>query len=105
LAKDWDKLLISLDHGSANIFLPDNYLDFGAEVIYQGVNHTFTIGHDVWTLGDLEVLFDKNCKSSIESNRSIRSAEVKALGIAASCLFPDRIPFFLECQEAPTAGA
>jgi hypothetical protein len=98
LAEDWDRLLISLDHKSTNIFLPDNYLDFGAEVIYEGVNYTFTIGHDVWTLGDLVTLFDKNCRSSIQDNESIRSAEVKALGVCAACLFPDRIPIFLECS-------
>lgn len=96
---DWDKRLILLDHKSTNIFLPDNYLDFGAEVIYQGVNYTFTIGHDVWTLADLSNLFDKNCRLSIENNETIWPPEVKALCVLASCLFPNRVPFFLESEQ------
>jgi hypothetical protein len=33
-AEHWDKRMALIDHKSTNIFLPDNYLDFGAEVIY-----------------------------------------------------------------------
>lgn len=97
LAKDWDPHLATFDHKSTNIFLPDNYLDFGSEIVYEGANHTFMIGHDVWTLEDLRNLFDKNCRASIQDNETIRPDEVKALGILASYLFPNRIPFFLEC--------
>lgn len=98
LADSLDKRLISLDHKSTNIFLPDRYLDFAAEIIHEGVNYTFTIGHDVWTLKDLREMFEKRCRVSIQDNESLRIPEVKALGVLSSSLFPNRIPFFLEYQ-------
>lgn len=95
-ADDWDRQMVHLDHNSTNIFLPDDYMDFGAEVIYEGVNYSFTIGHDVWTLADLVSFFNKNCRPSIQGNETIRTPEVRALCILASCLFPNRVPYFLE---------
>jgi hypothetical protein len=98
IAGEWDGHLIQLDHKSTNIFIPDNYLDFGAEVIYEGINHTFRIGHDVWSLEDLARMFETNCRPRIENNEIIQLPEVKVLSILASYLFPNRIPYYLEIQ-------
>ncbi len=97
-ADDWNRRMVHLDHRTTNIFLPDDYLDFGAEVIYRGRNYTFRIGHDVWTLADLVGLFEKNCGPGVRKNDTVRAPEVKALCVLSSCLFPNRIPYFLEVE-------
>jgi Caspase domain len=96
IAAEWDSRLIQLDHKTTNIFIPGSYLDFGAEVIYEGTNNTFRIGHDVWSIEDLERLFETSCRPRIEDNGLIQLPEVRVVSILASYLFPNRLPYFLE---------
>jgi Caspase domain len=96
LADDWDPKMLSLDHKTATMFLPDDYSDFGAKVIERGRNHTFRIGDIIWTIGDFMEKFEKDFKTAIVENKTILSAEMSAACLLAPNLFPDRIAYFLE---------
>lgn len=87
LADEFDESLELLDHLALNAYLPDDYRQFGADHISGGVNAMFQIGHDVWTVADLEAawpLFP-----------SPGGGGVSMISLLASLLFPDRTPWFL----------
>jgi hypothetical protein len=104
LADDWDSKMLSLDHKTAAMFLPEDYSDFGAKVIEGGRNHTFRIGEGVWTTGDFMEKFEKDCKKAIVENETILSAEMRAACLLAPHLFPDRVAYFLESSLLPSAS-
>jgi hypothetical protein len=87
LADEFDGSLILLDHLSINAYLPEAYLDFGAERIEAGVNATFQIGHTVWTIEDIE-------KAWPEFAQPGSLAEGLA-AMLSSLIFNDRVPWFL----------
>jgi hypothetical protein len=87
LADEFDVALQSLDHLALNAYLPDNFCDFGAEQIAGGINAVFHIGHDIWTIEDIERAWPKRPSPD-------RPGVVMA-ALLASLLFPDRSPWFL----------
>lgn len=82
----FDPWLIQLDGVDLNAFLPVDYRDFAAETIRDGVNAGFRIGHDVFTVGELEAAW--------QPARDVTGAERTAAMLAALIL-PDRTPWFL----------
>ena len=103
MASEWNPELRSLDGKFASIYLPDDYAQFGLEVIPNGNNYTYQIGHGVWTLEEAANDFDSRCRPNIEQNQTIELGETRALCVLSSYLFPDRIAYFLEsinCREA-----
>jgi len=87
LAEEFDTSLEALDHLALNAYLPDDFLNFGAEQIMGGVNAVFQIGHDVWSVGDIEAAWP--------NRPSPESPGVAMAALLASLLFPDRTPWFL----------
>lgn len=82
-----DPHLAELDYVSINAFLPDRFDRFADERIEGGVNATFMIGRDIWTVGDLM----KDWPHSASPRGGI-----EPLGaFLASLLLPDRTPWFL----------
>jgi hypothetical protein len=96
LAPEWNPQLRLLDGKFAHIYLPDDYAQFGTDVIANGNNYTYQIGHGVWTLEDTVSDFDSRCRPRVEQNPTIQQGETRALCVLSSYLFPNRIAYFLE---------
>jgi hypothetical protein len=87
LAHEFDTALEALDHLALNAYLPDGFCDFGAEQIAGGINAVFHIGHDVWSVRDIERAWP--------NRPSPDRPGVAMAALLASLLFPDRTPWFL----------
>ena len=87
LSDDFDASLSLLDHLQVNAYLPADYRLFGTEHIPSGFNAMFQIGHDIWSVADLE-------RAWPEFERPANPA-IKMTSLLASLLFPDRTPWFL----------
>jgi hypothetical protein len=94
LQSNWD--LRALDHRSSGFFIPSSYLDFDRQVIEHGMNFTSRIGHGVWNVRHFEQEFARAMQTGFPSTAADLSKECVALCIAASLLFPDRLPLLLE---------
>jgi hypothetical protein len=101
LTDEFDTALEHLDHLALNAYLPDEYTDFGAKQISGGVNAVFQLGHDIWSVADLEVAWP-NFPSPGRGGMAMAS-------LLSSLLFPDRTPWFLlpvpSLIEAVPAGS
>lgn len=92
LEDEFDTSLIAIDHLSLNAYLADDYRRFGDEHISGGINAVFMIGHDFWTIAQLEAAWP---------NFPIPDQPGTAMtALLAALLFPDRSPWFL--LTAPT---
>ncbi|UZK67328.1 hypothetical protein [Sphingomonas sp. M1-B02] len=87
LSEHFDRSLAQLDHLALNAYLPETYLTFGEEHIASGVNSVFQIGHDVWSVAELEAAWPDFPAPS-------GSGQAMA-AILSSLLFSDRVPWFL----------
>lgn len=87
LTDEFDESLIQLDYLAINAYLPESYLGFGAQRIEGGVNATFQIGHEIWTVEDIE-----NAWPNFAQPGSL--AEGLAT-ILSSLIFNDRVAWFL----------
>lgn len=96
---EWDKRLRALDHSAFVIFLPASHKQFGSEVIRDGVNNVFQVGHGIWCLSDFRREFEAECTPALLSDPSWRDPLVASLAIVSSLIFPDRIPWFLEAWK------
>jgi len=101
LSEELDTALADLDHLALNAYLPDDYREFGAEMISGGRNAVFQIGHDVWSVEDIEAAWPEF--------PAPRNEGVLMTSILSSLLFPDRTPWFLlpvpSLVDARIAGA
>jgi hypothetical protein len=87
LADEFDTSLLALDHLSLNAYLPDDYRQFGDDFISGGINALFRVGHDFWTIAQLEAAWPNS--PAPEQPGTVMTA------LLASLLFPDRSPWFL----------
>jgi hypothetical protein len=87
LTDEFDAALDQLDHLALNAYLPEEYSQFGAEHIPGGRNAIFQVGHDVWSVSDLEAVWP-NFPSPEDGGPRLAA-------LLASLLFPDRSPWFL----------
>lgn len=90
-----DPYLSDLDHLSFNIFLPEDHRQFLRPVIRKGRNHTFQIGHGVWSVNDFVNRWFVSCAPQIDLDRHISSPSVKVAALCASLVLPNRSPWFL----------
>lgn len=90
-----DPFLSELDHSSLVIFIPNNHLEFSQDLINQGTNHNFQIGHGVWTIEDLVARWESACLPQLASDMGLNNSSVVIGALCASLLFPDRTPWFL----------
>jgi hypothetical protein len=93
-----NKNLIQLDHQSLVVFIPYSYKSFGEEIIHDGVNNTFKIGHGIWSVNDFKEQFQNECLPLIRTAISCNSSH-KVLSLVSSVTFPDRIPWFFEINN------
>lgn len=87
LVDEFDAALEHLDHLALNAYLPEDYREFGAEHISGGVNAVFQMGHDIWTIAELEAAWP-HFPSPGNDGAAMAS-------LLASLLFPERTPWFL----------
>lgn len=87
LTSEFDASLETLDHLALNAYLPDDYRKFGAEHISSGQNAVFNIGHDIWSVAEIEAAWPVF---------PMPGAPGTALtALLSSLIFPDRSPWFL----------
>ncbi|MDO9486897.1 MAG: caspase family protein [Sphingomonadaceae bacterium] len=87
LAGEVDTALEALDHLALNAYLPDDFRDFGANHVEGGTNAVFHIGHDIWSVADIEAAWP---------NHPAPGDPGTAMTALLTCLlFPDRSPWFL----------
>ena len=78
--------MIQLDGIDLNAFIPFKYGEFGSELIREGTNAGFKIGHDIFTVEELE-----NAWPLVP----VPTEGERAAAMLASLLFPDRTAWFL----------
>jgi hypothetical protein len=74
------------------LFVPITYADFGEPRIAKGQNHTFDIGHGIWTIGEFEQLFSA-LRAEFHSATTNVSDQQLVAAFLTSQLLPDRVPF------------
>jgi len=82
-----DYALAEIDHLSINAYLADDFTQFGTDRIPGGTNATYRIGHDIWTVEELEHDWP-DCPQP-------KSRGVALTCILAALLLPDRTPWFI----------
>lgn len=87
LSGEFDTSLSELDHLLLNAYLAADYRQFGQDYIMGGTNAVFVIGHDFWTIAELEAAWP-------DSPAPAQPA-VAMTALLASLLLPDRSPWFL----------
>jgi len=92
LHEEFDLSLSALDHLAINAYLPDEYRGFADEVISGGINVVRHIGHDIWTVDELETTWP------VVQQPSGPGQAMAA--IVASQLCSDRSPWFVVPSQA-----
>jgi hypothetical protein len=90
-----DESLELIDHQRMNLYLPKDYLGFGAPVMKEGVNRTHEVGQDVWTCDDFRKLFAADW--SRHASEAIFPSDFveQSLVTCAALAYPDRVPLSL----------
>jgi hypothetical protein len=87
LADEFDSSLASLDHLQLVACLAGDYRQFGDDHIAEVINAVFSVGHDFWSIAELEAAWP--LFPSPDQPGSAMTA------LLASLIFPDRSPWFL----------
>lgn len=92
----WNPRLQTLDGKLFGFFVPGDHKEFGMTRVPTGANALPRLGHEFFTLRELIEWFSSNVRPALSKDPSLDLAETKALGVLASYLYPDRVPYFLE---------
>ncbi|UUL83986.1 hypothetical protein [Sphingomonas qomolangmaensis] len=88
----FDPWLIQFDGTDLNAFLPAAYEEFGDDTIRGGVNAGYRIGTDIFTVSELEAVW-QSAPTPIKGEGLI--------AVFAALLLPDRTPWFLMPKQLP----
>lgn len=94
---DWNSHFRQMDRHQGSLFVCHDHRKFADKTIRSGTNEAFIIGFGVWTLDDFEEIFDTRCRAVLLKDRSLTDALTHVLSIISSLLYPDRVPYNLEC--------
>jgi hypothetical protein len=89
-----DPYMRKLDHLHFNLFVPRNHRDFGIDVIREGMNFSFQVGHEIFTVADFISAYNSRINPEIAKDTSLNSPIIRAACIIASMIFPDRVAWF-----------
>lgn len=89
LSDVFDEVLDELDHVTVNAFIADDFSRFAQATIDGGENASFMVGHDIWTIADLEMHWP-NAASIRPANPALACG-----AIMSALIFPDRVPWFV----------
>lgn len=88
LDETFDQSLWKIDGLHFSAYIPSDYLRFNSMQMEGGQNLVWSIGHDVFKIGDLSASWPPAMSNP-------KSPLVAALAVVASLLYPDRQPWFL----------
>jgi hypothetical protein len=95
-----DYALAEIDHLSINAYLADDFTQFGRTKMPGGVNATYHIGHDLWTVEELE----RDWPDAPQP----KGPGIALTSILAALLLPDRTPWFIlpkrEAKKSANSG-
>ncbi|MDG4903544.1 caspase family protein [Mesorhizobium sp. WSM4989] len=94
-----DGAMKGFDHININIFVPDDFITFGAGLIEDGTNFSLNIGHTVFSVSDLVAEWSK-IEKQLSADAILASPAVRISSILASLLRPDRVAWFLVAGQA-----
>lgn len=94
---DWNSHFRQMDRHQGNVFVCRDHLKFADEIIRSGTNEAFIIGFGVWTLDDFEEIFDTKCRAELLKDGRLTDSLTHVLSVMSSLLYPDRVPYNLEC--------
>lgn len=89
-----DEIIKDFDHMPGNLFVPDSYISFADKTILDGMNFSYSIGHDVWCVSDFMGAWEQ-VRTKIEGDSSLESPAIRIAAICASLIMPDRTPWFI----------
>jgi Caspase domain len=89
-----DESLADLDHQHFNIFVPDHYTRFGDDLIREGQNYTFQVGHGIWTTSDFATRW-ADIRTHLAKIDDVKSPIIATCALICSLVIPDRTPWFL----------
>ena len=99
LADIADGAMKGFDHTNINIFVPNDFSTFGADLIEDGTNFSLNIGHTVFSIGDLVAEWSK-IEAHLSADATLTSPAVRISSILASLLRPDRVAWFLVAGQS-----
>ncbi|WP_296583270.1 caspase family protein [Xanthobacter sp.] len=94
LADIADGAMKGFDHMNINIFVPNDFSTFGADLIDNGTNFSLNIGHNVFSVSDLVAEWSK-IEEHLSADAILASPAVRISSVLASLLRPDRVAWFL----------
>jgi hypothetical protein len=89
-----DGAMRGFDHVNINIFIPDDFTQFGAALIEEGTNFSLNIGHTVFCVSELVAEWSK-IEEGLSADATLASPSVRIASILATLLRPDRVAWFL----------
>lgn len=89
-----DRSMRGFDRVNMNLFTPDSYVGFSADLIEKGVNNIFEIGHTIWSCEDMIREWQKIC-STMDKDSALSCPSIWVGAVLASLLRPNRQAWFL----------
>jgi len=99
LADIADGAMKSFDHTNINLVVPNDFSTFGEDLIEDGTNFSFQIGHTVFSVSDLVAEWSK-IREHLCAKETLASPAVRICSVLASLLRPDRAAWFLFAGQA-----
>ncbi|MEY9717895.1 hypothetical protein ABIA22_000385 [Sinorhizobium fredii] len=87
-----DRSMKTFDHVNMNLFVPSTYRNF-CDVVIDGVNYSYQVGHSVWCVADLVGEW-KKIRIKIDEDPALTSTSLRVGALLASLLRPDREAWF-----------
>ncbi|MEI4484478.1 MULTISPECIES: caspase family protein [unclassified Phyllobacterium] len=89
-----DGSLKQFDHVNMNLYIPDNIKTFAEERMDGGLNYSFAIGHDIWSVADFVEQW-RPIEQRILLDPNLSSSSVRSGALFSSLLRPNREPWYL----------
>lgn len=80
-----------IDGTHCTTYIPKSYADFSDEVIVDGRNLNFQVGHDVFTASDFDTFMRNYLSPAVYAASGPYNPMVNSIAICASLIYPDRL--------------
>lgn len=82
-----------IDGTHCTTYIPESYADFSDEVITNGGNLNFQIGHDVFTASDFDNFIRSYLSPAVYAASQPPDTMVHSIAVCTSLIYPDRVPW------------
>lgn len=82
-----------IDGRHCTTYIPESYADFSDEVITNGGNLNFQIGHDVFTASDFDRFVRNYLSPAVYAASRPYDSIINSIAICTSLIYPDRVPW------------